>query len=88
MYKGHKLSKRLKRYIGYARAKYHKARLQGTVDLWSILIEYELIASAPYCVQMYIYDVIEGRGAYEDCYEIVEWINGGVYIREVVGAVA
>ncbi|MBS5317711.1 MAG: hypothetical protein E6590_15660 [Clostridiales bacterium] len=88
MYKGHKISKRLERYINYAKVKYDKLRVQGYVDLWDVLNGYETITNTPYCVQMYIYDLIKGIPIYVDCYEIIDWMNGGVYVREVVGEVA
>lgn len=88
MYKGHKFSKRLERYTVYAKAKYDELRLRGYIDLWDVLNCYPCISDAPYCVQMYIYDVIEGRGVYGECYEVVRWANGGIYVREVVGMVA
>lgn len=50
MYKGHKISKRLERYINYAKVKYDKLRVQGYVDLWDVLNGYETITNTPYCV--------------------------------------
>lgn len=88
MYKGHKISKRLERYMGYVETRYCKLCVQGKVDLWDVLNEYDFIASEPPCVQMYIYDQIKGRVAHDECYEIVKCMNGGVYVREVVGEVA
>lgn len=61
MYKGHKISKRLERYIEYVKVKYDRSRIQGQVDLWDVLNEYELITSEAYCVQMYIYDLVKGE---------------------------
>lgn len=63
-------------------------RIEGQVDLWDVLNEYYAIANTLYCVQMYIYDVVKGGEVYEECYEIVKCMNGGVYVREVVGDVA
>lgn len=88
MYKGHKINKHLQRYIGHARTKYHKSRVQEQTDLWDVLNSYKDIKTEPYCVQMYIYDLIKGTDLYGECYEIVRWVNGCVYVREVIGEVA
>ena len=40
-YKGVKLTKRLERYIGYAKRKYEKLSVNNDVDLWDVLEGYD-----------------------------------------------
>lgn len=80
-YKGIKITKRLQRYIGYAKTKYEKLNAYGEVDLWEILQEYELIMKQAKWVQQYIYDWISGEAYHESEYSIMNAIDGGIYIK-------
>lgn len=81
MYKGYKVTKRLKDYIGFAQNKFEKLNEEGKIDLWEILSSYEIIAEQSQCVQHYIYDLIMGTGEYEDRYTVLIGKDGGVYVR-------
>lgn len=60
MYKGHKLTKRLERYMGYAEAKYQKMSITYDVDIWKVLESYDLINQQTDCMKWYVYDKIKG----------------------------
>ena len=60
MYKGHKVTKHLERYMVYAKNRYDRLSVQGEIDLWDVLNGYTLISNEPYCMQLYIYDWIMG----------------------------
>ncbi len=81
-YKGIKITKRLQRYIGYAKTKYEKLSMIGEVDLWEIMNEYEMIAGQLKCVQQYIYDWITGSNDYAEEYTMLNSIDGGVYVKK------
>ena len=81
MFKGYKLTKRLQRYMQYAKNKYIKLSKEGEVDLWEILSEYELIMQQPKCMQMFIYDMICDEFVHYGNYSIIRGIDGGIYIR-------
>ena len=80
-YKGIKITKHLQRYAGYAKAKYEKLSMQGDVDLWDIMNEYEMITGQLKCVQQYIYDWIQGGNKYAQEYIMLNSIDGGIYIK-------
>ena len=80
-YKGSKITKRLERYMGYAKTKYEKLSLCGEVDLWEILQGYELIMKQAKWVQQYIYDWISGEGCHESEYSVMNASDGGIYIK-------
>ncbi|MGL4798373.1 MAG: hypothetical protein ACRCWY_03095 [Cellulosilyticaceae bacterium] len=83
MHDGYKINKHLQRYMGFARTKYHKACLKQPTDLWDVLNSYKDIRSQPYCVQMYIYDLIKGENAYGERYVSVRRVNGWIYVRAI-----
>lgn len=66
----------------YAKNKYEKMTLQGEVDLWEILKGYKLIMDAPKCIQMYIYDCINSKSEHNEYYRVIDYIDGGTYVRE------
>ena len=83
MYKGYKVTKHLKRYMGYVKNKYEKCSLKGKVDLWEIMNEYEYIMEQPKCVQMFLYDMVCDKFVHYGKYSIVRSVDGGVYIKEL-----
>lgn len=83
MYKGHKLSKRLERYIGYAETKYKKLSIHYNVDIWEVLESYELIKEQPDCMKWYVHDVVKGKAVNEEEYRVMKSMNGCTYVREV-----
>ena len=83
MYKGHRLTKHLKRYIGYAETKYQKLSIHYNVDLWEVLESYDLINEQADCLKWYVYDKIKGEGVYEDAYKVTRAVNGCIYVKEV-----
>ena len=83
MYRGHKLTKHLKRYIGYAETKYQKLSIHYNVDLWEVLESYDVINEQADCMKWYVYDKIKGEGIHEEAYEVMKSVNGGTYVREV-----
>lgn len=83
MFKGYKLTKRLQRYIGYAKNKYIKLSKKGKVDLWDILYEYDYIMQQPKCMQMFIYDMICDEFIHFGEYSVVREIDGGMYVRKL-----
>ena len=83
MYKGYKVTKHLQRYMRYAKIKYQKLSMQGeVVDLWEILKEYDFIMQQAKCMQMYIYDCINSTKVHDKHYEVIDYIDGEIYIRE------
>lgn len=81
MFKGFKVTKRLERYIHYAKYKFEKLNIDNNIDLWEVLESYEMITKQAQCMQYYIYDLIKGTGEYGDRYKMVSGSDGGVYIR-------
>lgn len=83
MYKGHKVTKRLQRYMEYAETKYQKMNLTYNVDLWEVLESYDLIKEQPDCVKWYVHDVVKGEEVHEEEYRVMKSMNGCTYVREV-----
>lgn len=83
MYKGHKLTKHLERYIGYATTKYQKLSIHYNVDLWEVLESYDLISEQADCMKWYVYDVVKGDEVHEEEYKVMKSVNGCTYVREV-----
>lgn len=83
MYRGHKLTKRLQRYIEYAEVKYQKLSIIYDVDLWDVLESYDLIKEQPDCMKWYVYDVVKGEETNADAYKVMKSANGCTYVREV-----
>ena len=83
MYKGYKVTKRLLRYMEYAKNKYEKLDGDIEVDLWDILAEYDFIMSQPKCIQMFLYDMICDKFIHHGEYSIVRAIDGGVYVKKL-----
>ncbi len=85
MYKGYKVTKRLQDYIGFAKNKFEKLNQEGNaIDLWDVLLSYELIKKQTKCMQHYIYDLIVGERKYEDSYKVLCGKDGGLYIRKIL----
>lgn len=82
-YKGVKITKRLQRYIGYAKNKYKKLSLYGEVDLWEVLAQYDLIMQQPKCMQMFIYDMIYDKFVHFGEYSVVRDVDGDMYVRKL-----
>ena len=82
-YKGVKLTKRLERYIGYAKRKYEKLSVNNDVDLWDVLEGYDLIMQQPKHMQMFIYDMICDKFIHFGEYSVVRDIDGGMYVRKI-----
>lgn len=82
-YKGVKLTKRLERYIGYARTKYEKLSIDGKADLWEVLNSYDLIMQQPKHMQMFIYDMIYDQFVHFGEYSVVREIDGGIYVKKL-----
>lgn len=78
-YKGVKLTKRLERYIGYAKRKYEKLSVNNDVDLWDVLEGYDLIMQQPKHMQMYM---ICDKFVHFGEYSVVRDIDGGIYVRK------
>lgn len=83
MFKGYKLTKRLQRYMEYAKNKYIGLSKKGDVDLWNILSEYEFIMQQPKCMQMFIYDMICDEFVHYGEYAVIRAIDGGIYVRKM-----
>ena len=82
MFKGYKVTKRLQNYIDFAKNRFDKLVEEGNeIELWDVLAAYEVIMEQAKCVQHYIYDLIMGKGEYEDRYKVLSGKDGGVYIK-------
>lgn len=88
MYKGYKVTKHLQRYMRYAKDKYEKMSLQDEIDLWDILEDYDFIMQQAKCIQMYIYDWIQGEIVDEDQYKIISGRDGCIYVRETLDKIS
>ena len=83
MYKGYKVTKRLLRYMEYAKSRYEKIREDREVELWDILAEYEFIMRQPKCIQMFLYDIISDQFTHYGEYSVVRAVNGELYVRKL-----
>ncbi len=82
-YKGVKLTKRLERYIGYAKTKYEKLSIDGKPDLWEVLNSYDLIMQQPKHMQMFLYDMICDQFIHHGEYSVVRAVDGELYVRKL-----
>lgn len=84
MYKGYKVTKHLQRYMRYAKDKYERLNMQGeNVELWEIIEGYKIFKNQAECVQMYIYDWINGKTYDEAKYKIINGRDGCIYVKKV-----
>lgn len=83
MFKGYKVTKRLLRYMEYAKNRYEKLRDDKEVELWDILAEYEFIMAQPKCMQMFLYDMISDQFTHYREYSVVRAVNGELYVRKL-----
>ena len=83
-YKGVKLTKRLERYIGYAKSKYEKLNIDNNVDLWDVLQGYDLIMQQPKHMQMFIYDMICDKFVHFGEYSVVGDNDGWIYVKKII----
>lgn len=83
MYKGYKVTKRLMRYMEYAKNRYDRLKEEQDVELWDIFEEYELIMKQPICIQMFLYDMVCDAFNHHGEYSVVRGIDGGLYVRKL-----
>lgn len=81
MFKEFKVTRRLERYIHYAKCKFEKLSIEGNINLWEVLESYEMLTKQAQYMQYYIYDFIKGTGEYGDRYKVMNGSDGGIYIR-------
>lgn len=84
MYKGYKVTKRLLRYMEYARNRYERLRENGEVELWDIFAEYDFIMAQPKCMQMFLYDMICDQFIHHGEYSVVKAVDGELYVRKLI----
>lgn len=83
MYKGYKITKRVLRYMEYAKNRYEKLSQDREVELWDVFAEYKFIMEQPKCIQMFLYDMIRNQFVHHGEYSVMRSIDGGVYVRKL-----